>query len=303
MKKILGIVSLALLGGLVWLLFLKPYDFVAVLEAKSVPGTINHTLKTWSRSIENSDIRQIDDSSRLRQELQFNDSLFIYDWKLTRINDSLTSIKVGVSLKEKNHLLRIANLFSETDFKRRSRNTILDFNEKLKEHLASFKVRIDGEASLEPIYCAYVTIENGQLEKALGMMQNYSLLSNVLLENKIELNGMPFVEVTYWDQDKEQLKYNFCYPIVKKDSLPADGLVSFKQFEGGKYLKATYNGNYISSDRAWYALLDYARQKGIELEEKPVEIFFNNPNMGGDELDWRADIYMPLTQSLDAVEQ
>ena len=126
MKKILGILSLALLGALVWLLFLKPYDFVAILEAKSVPGTINHTLKTWSRSIENSDIRQIDDSSRLRQELQFNDSIFIYDWKLTRINDSLTSIKVGVSLEEKNHLLRVANLFLETDFKRRSRNTILD---------------------------------------------------------------------------------------------------------------------------------------------------------------------------------
>jgi len=83
---------------------------------------------------------------------------------------------------------------------------------------------------------------------------------------------------------------------VKKDSLPSGGLVTFKQFEGGQYLKATYNGNYISSDRAWYALLDYAEQKGIEIEGKPVEIFFNNPNMGGDELKWRADIYMPLSQ-------
>jgi effector-binding domain-containing protein len=303
MKKILALVSLVLAGALAWLLFLKSHDFVAVLEAKSVPGTINHTLKTWSRSMENSEIRQIGDSNHLKQELRFNDSLFVYDWKLTRTNDSLTKIEVGVSLEEKNPLMRISNLFSETDFKHRSRNTILDFNEKLHEHLASFRVRIDGEASLEPIYCAYVTIENGQLEKALGMMQNYSLLSNVLLENKIELKGMPFVEVTYWNQEKEQLKYNFCYPIVKKDSLPANGLVSFKQFEGGKYLKATYNGNYISSDRAWYELLDYARQRGIELEEKPVEIFFNNPNMGGDELDWRADIYMPLTESHDTVEQ
>ena len=39
-----------------------------------------------------------------------------------------------------------------------------------------------------------------------------------------------------------------------------------------------------------------ADQKGIEVEEKPVEIFFNNPNMGGDELKWRADIYMPLSE-------
>ncbi len=254
----------------------------------------NHTLKTWSRSIEDSDIRQTGDMNHILQELRFNDSLFLLDWKLSRKNDSLTRVEVGVSLEKKNPFMRILNLFSDTDFKRRSRNTILDFNEILKEHLASFRVSVDGEASLEPTFCAYVTIEDGQFQKALGMMQNYSLLSNVLLENNIELSGMPFVEVTYWDQEKEKLKYNFCYPIVKKDSLPKNGLVSFKQFKGGQYLKATYNGNYISSDRAWYALLDYAKQQGIEIEEKPVEVFFNNPNMGGDELDWRADIYMPM---------
>ena len=296
MKKILGIILFVLLGVLIWLVFLKPSDFVAVLEARSVPGTINHTLKTWSRSLENSDIRQGKDQNHLRQELRSNDSLFVFEWGLNRKNDSLTQIEVGVSLESANPLMRIRNLFSDTDFKRRSRNTILDFNEKLKEHLASFRVRIDGQASLDPTYCAYVTIENGQLEKALGMMQNYSLLTDVLLENNIELNGMPFVEVTHWDQEKEQLKYNFCYPIVKKDSLPSDGLVSFKQFKGGQYLKATYNGNYISSDRAWYALLDHAERHGVEIEEKPVEIFFNNPNMGGDELKWRADSYMPLSQ-------
>ena len=218
--------------------------------------------------------------NHLLQELQFNDSVFVFDWRLIPENDSLTRVEAGVSLKGSSRCTRVVNLVSDTDFKRRARNTVLDFNEKLKEHLASFRVRIDGEAVLDPTYCAYVTIEDGQLQKALGMM----------------LNGMPFVEVSHWDQEKEELVYNFCYPIIKNDSLPTQGLVSFKQFDGGKYLKATYNGNYISSDRAWYALLDYAERKGIEVEEKPVEIFFNNPNMGGDELDWRADIYMPLSE-------
>lgn len=294
MKKIIGILTLALVAALIWLLFLKPHDFVAVLEAKSVPGTINHTLKTWSRSLEKSDIELVGEMSHLRQQIRFNDSLFVCQWKLSRKNDSLTQVKVGISIQPNNPFMRIVNLFSETDFERRARNTVLDFHEKLNEHLASFRVRIDGEASLEPIYCAYIAIESGQLQKALGMMQNYSALSKVLLENQFELNGVPFVEVTHWNPEKEELKYNFCYPIVKNDSLPVNALVSFKQFDGGHYLKATYNGNYISSDRAWYALMDYAKQQGFEIEEKPVEIFFNNPNMGGKELDWRADIYMPL---------
>ena len=233
------------------------------MEAKTVPGTINNTLKTWSRSFENSEVRQPAERNHLVQELRFNDSVFVFDWKLIPENDSLTRVEAGVSLKGSSRWLRVVNLLSESDFKRRARNTVLDFNEKLKEHLASFRVRIDGEAVLDPTYCAYVTIEDGQLQKALGMMRNYSLLSNVLLENKIEINGMPFVEVSHWDQEKEELRYNFCYPIVKNDSLPTGGLVSFKQFDGGKYLKATYNGNYISSDRAWYVLLDYAKRNGI----------------------------------------
>ena len=95
----------------------------------------------------------------------------------------------------------------------------------------------------------------------------------------------------------DRIKYNFCYPILKPDSLPQDGLVFFKEFQGGAAVKATYNGNYISSDRAWYALLEYAEKKGLKVKETPVEIFFNNPNMGGDALKWRADIYLPLESS------
>ena len=116
MKKILGIILFVLLGVLIWLVFLKPSDFVAVLEARSVPGTINHTLKTWSRSLENSDIRQGKDQNHLRQELRSNDSLFVFEWGLNRENDSLTLIEVGGSLESANPLMRIRNLFSDTDF-------------------------------------------------------------------------------------------------------------------------------------------------------------------------------------------
>ena len=55
-----------------------------------------------------------------------------------------------------------------------------------------------------------------------------------------------------------------------------------------------YNGNYITSDRAWYELLDDAERKNIEVHQTPVEVFYNNPNYGGDELNWKAEIYMPL---------
>ncbi len=125
-------------------------------------------------------------------------------------------------------------------------------------------------------------------------MQNYSLLSNSLVEHDLELNGKPVVVINEWDQKNDRIQYDFCYPIVKPDSLPEIPYISYREIEGGRAIKAVYNGNYISSDRAWYALLDYAKNEKLEVEPTPFEIFFNNPSMGGNELSWRAEIFMPL---------
>ena len=95
----------------------------------------------------------------------------------------------------------------------------------------------------------------------------------------------------------DSIVFNFCYPIIKKDSLPTIKDVVYKEFIGMKSLKAIYNGNYMTSDRAWYTLLDYAKKNAIEVDKKPIEFFFNNPNMGGDAFRWKAEIYMPLSDS------
>ena len=94
--------------------------------------------------------------------------------------------------------------------------------------------------------------------------------------------------------EKDSINYNFCFPIIKSDSLPKHHLISYKQQESVKALKATYNGNYITSDRAWYALLEHAERNAIKVSETPIEVFYNNPNFGGDELQWNAEIFMPL---------
>ncbi len=294
-KKLLILLGVLLIGALVWL-FIKPYDYLAVIEAKTAPGVITQVVKTWSTSLENSEITKGTNMNELRQNLVFGDSSFQYDWRIVQLNDSVSEIRIGVNGKSMNTGYRISNLLSETDFEKRTKHNLLDFNEKLKEHLNSFRVSIEGEAELESSYCAYVTLESDQLQKAMGMMKNYSLLGGVLLEHDIALNGKPFIEITEWDRTNDRIKYNFCYPIIRKDSLPSKDPVLFKEFKGGPAIKATYNGNYISSDRAWYFLLDYAEKNGLKVRETPVEVFFNNPNMGGDAITWRADIYLPLAK-------
>lgn len=294
MRKIKISISFILLASLIWYLFIKPYDYLVTFKAKTFPGTINQSIKTWSLDLGNSTIIEQNGINNLKQKITFNDSTYIYEWDITSINDSTSKVKVYI--KDVHHSLKnkITFPFRNTDFEKRTKNTLLDFTGKLNEHIKKFKVTIEGISEIKPTYYAYVTIKCTQFEKARGMMRNYSLLSSILVENNVKLNGKPFVEVTYWDMDKDSIHYNFCYPIIKSDSLPIHELIKYKHFDGKKALKAIYNGNYITSDRAWYALIDYARNNNIDVSNKPIEVFYNNPNMGGDELNWKAEIYMPI---------
>jgi len=293
-KKIISIVVVILVSSLVWYLYIKPYDYLVKFKANTFPGAINQSIKMWSFSLENSAIIEQNEINNLKQKISFNDSTYTYEWNIIPENDSTSIVKVYI--KDVNHSVnnRITFPFSYTDFEKRTKNTLLDFHEKLNEHIAKFKVTIKGESEIKSTYCAYVPIKSTQIGKARGMMKNYSLLSSVLVENNVKLNGLPMVEITYWDMQKDSIHFNFCYPIIKNDSLPQHNLIKYKEFVGKKALKAIYNGNYITSDRAWYALIDYAKKNNIEIENLPVEIFYNNPNMGGDELKWKAEIYLPI---------
>jgi effector-binding domain-containing protein len=104
------------------------------------------------------------------------------------------------------------------------------------------------------------------------------------------------IVVNSWNREADSLDFNFCFPIVRSERLPEYPGISYKRIFSKKALKAVYNGNYITSDRAWYALLDYAHRNNIPVEETPVEVFYNNPNMGGNALTWKAEIFLPIKE-------
>ena len=299
MRKLVIGIGIIVLGGLIWYLFIKSHDYRVTFHASADQGTINQTIKIWNSTLERSKINGTRGLEELTQELQFGDSTHLYEWQIKALNDSVS--KVQVYAKDKSHSLvnKIKIPFTDTDFEKRTRKTLLDFSSKLNEHLGKFKISLAGKASLEPTYCAYVKVKTTQYGKADGMMKNYPFLGSFLAENNVELNGRPFIEVTHWDIEKDSLEYNFCYPIIGSDSLPEHPLLNYKQFPGAKTLKAIYNGNYITSDRAWYALLNYAEKLQESAVPLPIEVFHNNPNMGGNELEWKAEIYMPLKESSD----
>ena len=294
MKKFSAIIGFLTIGFLLWYLIIKPYDYLVTFKVKTSAGTINQSIKLWNTSLENSSPIQQENLKNLTQQIIVKDSTFNYDWSISSVNDSISKVNVYVTDIDHSFANKISIPFGTTDFEKRTQNTITDFIDKLKEHLNKIRVRVVGIDSTRTTYCAYIPMKGLQIEKARGMMQNYSLLTSVLSAENIEMNGTPFVEITNWNTQNDSIAYNFCFPVIKSDSLPIDPRIQYKQYRGVKALKASYNGNYITSDRAWYALLDYAGNNDIEIVKKPLEVFYSNPNFGGDELKWEAQIYLPI---------
>ena len=278
MKKISAIIGFLTIGFLLWYFIIKPYDYLVTFKVKTTAGTINQSLKLWNTSLENSSPIQQENLKNLTQQIKIKDSTFNYDWSISSINDSISKVNVYVTDMDHSFANKISIPLGTTDFEKRTQNTITDFIGKLKEHLNKIRVRVIGIDSTRTTYCAYIPMKGLQIEKARGMMQNYSLLTSVLSAENIEMNGTPFVEITNWNTQNDSIAYNFCFPVIKSDSLPIDPLIKYKQYNGVKALKASYNGNYITSDRAWYALLEYGENNGIEIANKPLEVFYSNPN-------------------------
>ncbi len=293
MKKALLLAGGMAIAGLAWYL-LKPYEYVVTFKAPALPGVVYQTIKTWDQSLQNGTVTYQDGNAKLTERFQFSDSVHYYSWNIDRVNDSLSTIKVYASDPEHSLSIKLAIPFSDTNFEKRTRKTLLDFNSQLREHLKNYKVRIEGRDTLRATYCACAAVTSTQLGKARGMMQNYGLLSSVLVDNGVRLNGRPFLEVTHWDTRADSLSFNFCYPIIRQDSLPPHPQLEYRELPAIPALKAFYNGNYITSDRAWYALLDYAEEKNINVSSHAVEVFENNPNMGGNEMLWRTTVYLPI---------
>ncbi len=297
MKKGFKIFSAVLVIVLIWYFFIKESDYTINFKSNTFPATVNQSIKLWSNGLDNSlALKEIGDSNHLQQRLSIADSLHVYEWTIHALTDSTSSISVAITDSNlKNSLInRLTVPFVKSDFIKGAENRVYDFMTVLKEHVDNFKVTIVGIEEIPEKNLAYIPIEKSQIEKAKGMMENSTFIGQLLANNQIQLDGPPMLEVTSWDRKKDSLAYNFGYPILPNQTVPQNTEVQYKKLGKRKGIKAVYNGNYITSDRAWYVLLNYAEKNNIEVTALPIEIFYNNPNMGGNALSWKTEVYLPL---------
>jgi effector-binding domain-containing protein len=297
-KFIIGF-SLLVSGFLIWYLFIKENDYTISFTVKAATGTVFQGIKEWSairleKEKENYVIVAKHNFDFIHQKMTKGNSQMEYTWEMDPINDSMT--RVNVSIKELGHGLynKITAPFWETPFKVGQIQKITSFKDGILDHISKFNYKIDGLGSSKEEFVAYISLKSVLQTKAQTMIGNDGLITGFLQTHNIKIKGRPYVEVTKWDFENETLDFNYCFPIDKKTKIIADTDVKFKTIPAMKGLKATYFGNMRTSDRSWFALLDYAKKNGYELNNKPLEHFLANPFDGGDELTWETQVIIPF---------
>jgi len=296
MRNILFALSAVGLIFISYYLFIRPFEFTVNLNAKTLPGDLVGTIRIWNRSLDSAKVLEVDIEKSLKQSIVHEGRNYIYDWRFTILNDGTTKVNVQISEPERSIRNKILIPFSEQPIEKDARNILNKFYKILEVHLEITSVKVIGEGVVDASFCVCRSLEKNQIEKANGMMIDYPLLSSFVDFHKLTLAGPPNVRIREWDPGLGLLKFDFCFPIQPADSLPSIKDFTYQKYATQHVLKAEYRGNYITSDRAWYELIRYAEQNGYEINGLPIEYFYNNPNMGINESEWKAEIFLPIVK-------
>lgn len=301
-KLIIIVISVFFVVFLGWYILVKESDYTITFKVKAATGTISQGIIEWSAlqfksKKEAYTVLEKRNFDFIKQKMLKGKENMEYTWELKPIDDSITNVSVGI--KDLNHSIynRLTAPFVATIFKTEQINKIKSFKAGLIDHCSNFKIKIDGEGESKETFVAYISLKSIQQEKAQTMIGNDVFIISYLEKNKIKIIGYrPYLEVTDWNQETETVSFNYCFPIPKNTKYIPDAKVKFKIMPAFKGLKATYFGNFRTSDRAWFTLLDYSKKHNIKLENKVLEHFLDNPFNGGNELDWKTEIIIPFAK-------
>lgn len=294
MKRIGWSIALVAVLGISWYLFIRAHEFEVNFTARTSPGDIIQSLRIWTKSVDGARIVAVDSLDNLVQEIQKNGRSYVYSWYFTPVNDSTTKVRVLVSEPGSETQNKMLVLVSQPAIERDASDLVNAFYRILQAHLQITKVEVLGLSETRSVFCACRSITTAQTDKAYGMMRDYDILTSFVSNHHLTADGPPLLRVSKWSHTQGELSFDFCFPIKKPVALPMTNSLQFKEFRKQKALKAHYFGNYITSDRAWYALTSAARKGGYRIAGLPIEYFYHNPNLGLNEVNWKAEVYLPV---------
>lgn len=302
MKKIFVsialIILLALIGGITFLLS-RPGDYQAHFTVKTTTDVAYFNILNWdiwnrNNLIDKMDILGKTPVSNISRKVTLKDTTLIFNWEFKKLNDSITVVRVYVSDPHRKLYNRLTVPFINTRFKNGVRGNLLDIKTRMELMLKTFHYEFAGYHRFEKKKCVYINLKSTPKGKARAMMSTVTELNQFVRQNKLELDGKPFLVVHDWNELKDSISFDFCFPINRIDAVPEHPEIKFKTVESMDALKTDFYGNYSISDISWHNLAEEAKKLGYRSNHKLIEVYYNDPHLGGNELEWKAEIYLGI---------
>ena len=302
MKKIFVsialIILLALIGGIAHLL-IRPCDYRAHFTIKTTPDIVYFNILNWDSWNRKQASSKIEITSKnpvrnISKKVLLNDTTLIFNWEFKQLNDSVTMVRVCVSDPDRKLYNRLTVPFINTPFKNSVRGNLLDIKTRLKLMLKTFHYEFTGYDQFEKKSCVCINLKSTPRGKARAMILNVTELNQFVRQNNLELDGNPFVLVHDWNEFKDSINFDFCFPIAQTDAVQEHPEIKFKTVQGMDAIKTDFYGNYSMTDITWYNLAEEANKLGYRSNHKLIEVYLNDPHSGGNELEWKAEIYLGI---------
>lgn len=295
MKKIVSLLLFSFTVLFCWFSFLKKYDhqlrFEVNLPAGSAYNLLSDSLIWENRNQKISNPILFESFS---QNLEINNTLLEMYWEFIPLDVKKTKIILNYKDTKNSFTERYKSLFKNSKTLDSLRNLALDIKRDVSVISDNFRVEIVGVDSIPATTYLYVKDSCSRSNKAFKMINNNALLFSKNHDTLVQKSGNTFVKIDRWDMQKDTISFRYAFPIKPQQQYPTDEFVMVDSLPKQLALKAIFYGNYSISDQAWIAMYHYAKNNYLKLDYSPVEIYYNNPIYGGDDREWKAEIYFPI---------
>jgi len=164
----------------------------------------------------------------------------------------------------------------------------------VQEDMKKYEVSINGVTEYGGGFYLYKTTNANDQNISQKMGQNFGAIMQFMGRNGLKQSGMPLT--VYNDIAEENVIMSNGIPINQRIEIPKDSDVSIGFIPRIKVIKATLTGNYSNLSKAWEAAMKHMNEKGLKQseEQKPFEIYTNDPGNYPNPADWKTEIYIPI---------
>ncbi|MGY5848705.1 hypothetical protein ACW6QP_14940 [Salegentibacter sp. HM20] len=294
-KTLLGFLLLLLLGTSIWYFFIKFEDYSIGFNHSF--DEQNLYLAARQGNLEELNLKKINKEEaykKLNQDFSFGFGEINLQWNFNSLKDSLERVEIKVKHREDNFQKRFQVLFGKPEFQKQVVEAIENFRNKMEAQDEIFRIKIEETTTSPATQCICKELQAKPEQKAREMMQSISILSSFVEQNGLKSIGRPRILMQIPGDLSQVADFEFCFPLERGQKIPELKGLKLKEIEERKGLKAIYNGNYMFSHLAWSYVFEYAKMQNLDYQPQLLEVYNSNPQMGGDALEWEAEIYLFL---------